>query len=257
MVEGGFDHFLEEVFVAGEGAAGIAGQADDGAFDFGRGDEGAFADGEEVFDVVPGLEQHRQNAIGFGAGAGSQAFGHLFLNHADHFGDLFPCVQHLKEDLRGDVIGEVADQREGRGEQPREVHLQEVCFVEVRGKFRIVRQEVADAFGVDLDYLELDRRIFQQILGQHACARTDLQHRPMAAEGSHDGMCNALVREEVLAEGLFGADGLHQRAMKCLYIRSMPPWSTLGVPSGEWWPLQMMTKPYFSSGLKNMALRRP
>ena len=110
------------------------------------------------------------------------------------------------------------------GKEPLEIHLQEIRLVEVRGEPWVMLEQVAHAFRVDLDHLELEGGILQEIAGQDAGARADFQHGPAAAESSHDGLGDTLVGEEMLAEGLFGADRLlHYLAMKCLYIRSMPP----------------------------------
>ena len=83
-------------------------------------------------------------------------------------------------------------------------------------------QQVADRLGIDFHHLELHLRILQQIAGQHAGSGADLQHRPAAAQRSHDGLCDALIGQEMLPEGFLGPDRLPHWAMKYWYIRAMP-----------------------------------
>ena len=83
-------------------------------------------------------------------------------------------------------------------------------------------QQVVNRLAVDFDDFELEPRIADQILRQHAGAGADFQHGTRAAERGHDGLRHVLVGEEVLAQGFLGPDGLSHLAMKCLYIRAMP-----------------------------------
>ena len=152
---------------------------------------------------------------------------------------------------------QIADNGKVSRKQPRQVELQEIGLIQRRRQLGKVFQQVADRLAVDFHDFQPDSGILEQILREHAGPRTDLQHRPAAAECSHDGLCHTLVGEEMLPEGFLGPDRLHHLAMKYLYIRAIPWWRTLSCPSPSWAPLQMITKPYFSSGLKNMALLRP
>ena len=57
LAESRLDDGLEEGLVAAEGLAAVPAQPDDGGLDLGRRGETAGADGEEIFDVIPGLQQ--------------------------------------------------------------------------------------------------------------------------------------------------------------------------------------------------------
>ena len=63
----------------------------------------------KIFYIIISLEQHGENAIRFLARFGGQAFRYFFLDHTRANGDTVFVVQHLKEDLRGDIIRIIAD----------------------------------------------------------------------------------------------------------------------------------------------------
>ena len=75
LAEGSLDDGLEEGLVAAEGLAAVPAQPDDGGLDLGGRGETAGADGEEIFDVIPGLQQDRQDAVGLRAGPFRDALG--------------------------------------------------------------------------------------------------------------------------------------------------------------------------------------
>ena len=59
----------------------------------------SFSYSEEVFYIIPGLEQYGEDTVGFRAGRGSDTLGHLLLYHTDHFGNLFLMVEDFEEYL--------------------------------------------------------------------------------------------------------------------------------------------------------------
>ena len=68
--------------------------------------------------------------------------------------------------------------------------------------------QVGHALGVNLHQFQVDIGPFQQVLGQHAHARSDFQYRHrhgggIGLQGVHDGPGDALVGQEMLAQGLF------------------------------------------------------
>ena len=99
LVETGFDYGLEEFLVATEFCAGIASQADYGRFDLRRRIECPLANREKVFDVVPGLEKHRKDTVGFAARLLGYALRHLLLNHTNHLWDAVLVVDDAEENL--------------------------------------------------------------------------------------------------------------------------------------------------------------
>ena len=77
----------------------VSDQTDDATFHLGRGVKRVFVHGEQVLDVVVGLEQDAQDAVRLGAGAFRHALGHLLLEHAHTFGHPVSPVKDAKEDL--------------------------------------------------------------------------------------------------------------------------------------------------------------
>ena len=129
LVEGGFHDALEEFFVAAEVGDGASRQADDGGLDFWRRIEHGGFDREKVFDIVPRLHQHGEDAVGFRAGLGGHAEGDFVLNHAGAAGNQIAVVEHFEENLRGNVVGIVAREHEGAtAEDFVEVHAEEIVL---------------------------------------------------------------------------------------------------------------------------------
>ena len=206
LAESRLDDGLEEGLVAAEGLAAVPAQPDDGGLDLGRRGEAAGSDGEQVFDVVPGLQQDGQDAVGFGAGTFRNAFGDFFLDHADNLRDLLPVVQDLEEDLRGNVVGEIADDGKGPREMLAQLHLEEIFLQQPALHVREMGPEVLHGFPVDLHQFEVYVAALQQILRQHAHARSDFQHRGNGAgrdfECIYDRFGDSLVGQKMLAQGL-------------------------------------------------------
>ena len=177
LAEGGLDDGLEKSFIAAEGGAAVAAQADDGGLDFRGRVEGTGADGEQVFDVIPGLQEDGEDAVGLGAGAFGDTLGDFFLDHADDLRDLLAEVQDLEEDLGGNVVGEVADDGEGVREVALEVHLEEVFLEQSALHPGEVGAEVFDGFAIDFNEFQVNVIALQQVLRKDAHAGADLQHR--------------------------------------------------------------------------------
>ena len=113
LVEAGFDYLHEQPLVASELLCVVACQSDDGALDLGRRVEDVLVDGEEVFDVVEGCQQHAEYAVGLAARACGDALGHFFLEHTHHLGDAVALFEDAEEYLRRNVVGEIAYDGEG------------------------------------------------------------------------------------------------------------------------------------------------
>ena len=127
LVEGGFHDALKKFFVATEVGDGVSRQADDGGLDFRRRIEHGGFDREKVFDIVPRLHQHGEDAVGFRAGLGGHAEGDFVLNHTGATGNQIAVVEHLEKNLRGNVVGIVAREYEGAiAKDFVEVHAEEI-----------------------------------------------------------------------------------------------------------------------------------
>ena len=99
LAEGGLDDRAEQLLVAAQRGAGIPGQADNRGLDLRRGIESPGTHSEEIFNVVPGLEEYGQDAVGLCAGLLGDPLSHLFLHHADHLGYEVPVIDYLEEYL--------------------------------------------------------------------------------------------------------------------------------------------------------------
>ena len=127
LVEGGFHDALKKFFVATEVGDGVSRQSNDGGLHFRRRIEHGGFDREKVFDIVPRLHQHGEDAVGFRAGLGGHAEGDFVLNHAGAAGNQIAVVEHFEENLRGNVVGIVAREHEGAtAEDFVEVHAEEI-----------------------------------------------------------------------------------------------------------------------------------
>ena len=184
LAEGGFHHLYEQRLVAPQTLRGVAAQADDGAFDLRRRIEDRFVDREKVFDVVPRLQEHRKDAVLFRPGRLGQPHGDLFLDHADALGHEVAVFQHFEENLRRDVIREIADDPQPLGKAFAEVHPQEIALDQPRCELRIMGVEVGDALRVDLGAPRHDIVAAQQKLRQHAHTAPHFQHRTRHGGGS-------------------------------------------------------------------------
>ena len=210
LAEGCLHHSLEELGIAPQICARVAGEAKHSAHHLRRGIEHSRGDIEEIFAVIPCLQKHGEYAVDLRARLGAYALRHLLLEHAGHYRDLLPVVEHLEEYLRGDVVGIVAYQRELSGEELLEVHLQEVAFYHLKvGKDPL---EKAHALCIELHGLHLTSGLHEE-LREHTHAGAYLQHRDVApslrAFGELWGLdgvgyppCDIEVGEKVLAQRL-------------------------------------------------------
>ena len=188
----------EKPFVAVELRHTVATESDDGGLDFGRRIEDVLVDGEEVFYVVEGGEEDAEDAIGLAAGTGGDAFGHLFLEHADEFVYLVAVLKNAEEYLRRDIVREVADDGEGFGEDGFEVEPEEIALDEVEG--RVVVVEVCHRLAVYLDGFEMKLRVVDEVFGEDAHAGAYLEQAvDVRADAAGYALGNALVGEKMLS----------------------------------------------------------
>jgi len=117
LTERSLDHAHEQPLVARQPHDAVAAQADDGAFDLGRRVEDLLPYREEVLDVVPRLQQHREDAVLLRSGRAGDPLGHLALDHAHALGDKVAMLQHLEKNLRRDVVREISDHTHSVGKQ--------------------------------------------------------------------------------------------------------------------------------------------
>ena len=127
LAEDRLDDAAEQLFVAAQVSYLVARHTDNGTLHLGRRIEYTWFDGEEILHTIPGLNQYGENALLFVTRLRGHPQGHLVLNHPCTTGNEVFVVEHLEEDLRGDVVGIVACQHERLSvEDIVEVHPQEV-----------------------------------------------------------------------------------------------------------------------------------
>ena len=114
-------------------------------------------------------------------------------------------IEHLEEDLAGDVVWVVASQDEWRAlESPFEMHLQEVVFDDVVFEVWIVFAEIFHAFVVYLDHFD-QSRLLNKVLSHHSHAWSDFQDGQFRAGIDCVGNARsyAQIGQKVLSEELF------------------------------------------------------
>ena len=110
LIEDGLHHPTEKSFVATKVRHFVARHADHGTLHLGRRIEHTWLDGKEIFDIIPSLNQYRQDAILLIAWLLSHAESHFVLNHTSTTRNQVLVVEHLEEYLRRDVVGIIARQ---------------------------------------------------------------------------------------------------------------------------------------------------
>jgi len=87
-----------------------------------------------------------------------------------------------------------------------QLHLEEILLQQAALHVREMGTEVFDGFPVDLHQFEVHVAALQQILRQHAHARSDFQHRGNGTgrdfECIYDRFGDSLIGQKMLAQGL-------------------------------------------------------
>ena len=163
--------------------------------------------GEEIFYIVPGLQQHAQYPVGLAAGRGGHAFGHLFLNHAAATGYAVFIVENLEKYLARYVVGIVADDAEGAFVELGQVELEKVFGDNTVAQLGKVLLQVFDRLGVELDHREVVAFV-QQKPGEDSHAGPHLEHGHafIAGQGVGNRLGYAQVGEKMLSQRFLGFD---------------------------------------------------
>ena len=114
-------------------------------------------------------------------------------------GNTVAVVEDLEEDLRRDIIGEVANDGEGLGEEGGEVEREEIPFDDMQRGVVVV--EIGNRLAVDFDGVEINALLVIEIFGEDTHAGTyleDMGSEPSEAVGYLAG--DILVFEEMLTE---------------------------------------------------------
>ena len=196
---------LEQALVAAKVGGRVTCHPYYGAPYFGRRVEYVFADGEQIFYLIPCLYQYAEDTVSFAARSGGNTFGYFLLDHARTTGDNILVIQHFKEYLTGDIIRVITCQYERLAvEQPVEIHFQEVIFNDVVFQRRIFFTQIG--YGLIIQFHHLHRTFFShQKLGQYTHARTYFQNGEAGTCVYRIGyiLCHFQIFQKMLAEKLF------------------------------------------------------
>src|SRR5690606_3058613 len=177
VIERLLHHLYEALFVAFQRNATVACETHHGRHNPRRWEEHARRHFKQHLYMIKRLQQHTQDAIGLAPMRRCKPVGHLALYHSDYLAYTVAVFQHLKKNLRGDIIGKVADDWKGAGYARVKVGLQQVALDQPRPEGREVFAKKRHRFAVDLDDKQLHARQLQQVTGKDAWACADFQYR--------------------------------------------------------------------------------
>ena len=109
MVESRLYNPVKDTFITAKIGALVAFKADDGGLNLRGWMEHLWWYPEQVFNIIPGLQEYRKNAIGLGSVRGPDPVCHFLLYHAYNLIYVLPVLKDAEEDLAGDIVGKVPD----------------------------------------------------------------------------------------------------------------------------------------------------
>lgn len=187
----------------------LEGPAEDGGVDLWRWGECAGGQGEDFFDSAVELDCYGEQAVVARAGLRGDAVGDFALDHEDGAIDSGFMRGEMEQDVRGEVVGQVADDEELFGwlRQGGEVYVEDVALddfdVGLRGE---AFAEARGEFAVEFDGDEAAGAGGEQVRdGGFAGADFDDGAVSEVAEGIDNGVAGRGTDEEVLAEFRFVA----------------------------------------------------
>lgn len=211
LSEDGLDNPLEETLVAVEMIHAVARHADDGTLDLRWRIEDILVNLEEILHIIISLDKDTQDAIGLRPGRGGDALCHLPLDHSRATGDEILVLQHLKEDLGGDIIGIITREHKRLPlKDLREIHLQEVGADDIlMGDVEVLMQPL-HTLGVDLHDTHA-AAFLTEILRQHTHARPYFQDGDIRTgiNGVGDALGYRQIGQEMLTEILLWCNEFH------------------------------------------------
>lgn len=185
--------------------------AENGGVDLGRRRECAGRQGKQLFHVAVELDGDREQAVVAGAGLGCDAVGDFALDHKDGAVDSLFVGCEVQQDVRGEVVGQVADDEQlfVRPGERREIDIEDVAFDDFDIALRC--EAVAEAWGqvaVEFDGDEAFGVRGEQF-GDGGFAGADFDDGAAGdvAEGIDNALASRGADEEVLAELGFVAGG--------------------------------------------------
>jgi hypothetical protein len=168
---------------------------------------------KEFFDTQLPLDHHRQPSIVLAAGGGGQAVDHLLLQHEQHVLDAGSLVEQVKQQGRGDVVGQIANQTQFPACRCKraEVESQGIGFVHDQFPCWKIATQVCGQIAVQFDHMQR-RAALEQRPGERPRTGADLDQgfARLRIERIEDALHDAAVVQEVLAEALLGLNAGHK-----------------------------------------------
>jgi hypothetical protein len=161
--------------------------------------------GEEIFHIVPQLNEHGDDAKGLGTGFGGKALGHLLLDHTSATGDVVLEVEHLEKYLRRDIIGVIArEDKLATIKGAIKMHLQKIVGYDIVFKVGICAAQILHTLRIQLHHLQW-ARLLHQILSHHSHTGSYLQYGEVGTHiyGVGYATSYAKVGQKMLSEKLF------------------------------------------------------
>lgn len=193
LAKRGLNDLNEERLIAAQMLGCVACKADDSRLDLRGRIEDLLTNGEEILNVVPRLQQNAQDAILARTGRLGDTDGHLALDHTHTLGDDIAVLDNLEENLRRNIIREIADNAYLVAKSLAQVHLQEVALDKAGRKIGIVFVKINNTLGVDFGTVGYDIIALKKELREHTHTTTHLQHLTGGIG------CSARQRETYLA----------------------------------------------------------
>ena len=109
MVKCRLDHPVKDYIITAKAGPPVAFQTDDGGLNPGGWMEDLGWYPEQVFNIIPCLQEYCKNAIGLGSVGGPDPVCHLLLQHAYYLVYDLPVLKDSEEDLAGNIVGKVTD----------------------------------------------------------------------------------------------------------------------------------------------------
>ena len=187
------------------------GQARHGGPDAGGGREGSRADIEQMSRLEPGREHHGEPAVGTAAGRGGDAVDDFLLQHHVQIVDVLMGGGDVKQQRRGDVVGQVADDAQPAAAHARQRREDRTPAHRPRAARSLrcapARAQLRGEIAIDLDGVQR-AGLADQAFGERAASRADLQQRLLGLrrDFAHDAIEHAAVMQEMLAETLARED---------------------------------------------------
>ena len=147
---------------------------------------------EQVLRFVVNLNEDAEDAVGLGSVGGTHAFSDFFLKHAHEFGSAVLPIEEFEEDLRADVVREVAgDYERPQGLHITQGHAQEIAVLHASLRKPVLLLEELNALIIDVQGENLRSKALDERPCECARSRPDFEDARLRIIRP-DSSCDAL-----------------------------------------------------------------